>query len=1025
MEIKPNHKAIKAYYQALEAYQQQGMTHEGAVSQAFAVLLETVAKPLQWTLILEYTLPNRKRIDGALLDSFRIPRGYWEAKDTNDDIESEIKKKIAIGYPLINTIFEDTRHGVLYQNNLRVIKVDLSDPTELATLLTLLLGHSQPQIDEFHTAVTKFQERIPELATALLEHITKEEQKKNKGFVTAFESFYSLCKQTLNPNLSRDAVREMLVQHLLTERLFRTIFNNPDFTRRNVIAREIENVIDALTSQAFSRQEFLQQLDYFYIAIEQAAATITDFAEKQGFLNTVYERFFQGFSHKQADTHGIVYTPQEIVDFMCASVEAVLQREFGVSLSSKDVSILDPCVGTGNFIVNILRRISGMTLCYKYEQELFCNEVMLLPYYIASLNIEHAYYERTGEYRAFDGMCFVDTLDLAEAQQTDFFTDKNTERIERQKDANIMVIIGNPPYNVGQINENDNNKNREYETIDEQIRKTFVKDSKATLNTKLYDMYVRFFRWAIDRLEDRDGVICFVSNNGFLDGIAFDGFRKHVAQDFTHIYHLDLGGNARRGGGGNVFDIRVGVGITVLVRKGNSDGCVIHYHKVTEDWRKEQKLAFLTDTGDVYHVPWQRIHPDAKHTWLTQNLHVEFADFIPMGTKEAKANQDMDAHALFCLYSCGIVTSRDALVYSFQASELEQRAKTFIEIYNTTVDRLKRSKEGTDPLSLVDTTDVRIKWTRRVKKALTKKVYSSFEQEHVRNALYRPFTRQKVYFDALWNEERYKQHTIFPTVQSESENVLIAVAGTGNRKGPGCFLSNIIPCFDTLEKTQCFPFYTYDEDGSNRQENITDWALGQFQAHYGAELRQAHLLTKWDIFYYTYAVLHHPHYRQRYAQNLYRELPRIPMLGDSATFQTLVDIGKRLATLHLHYEEVEEYPLQTIENHDVAWTWRVEKMKLTRDKTAIVVNDALTLSGIPTQCFDYRLDNRSALEWVLDQYQVKTDKRSGIVSDPNREDEPEYIVRLIGRVVTVSVETVKLVGQIAEVPLEVDALHAP
>ncbi len=647
MEIKPNHKAIKAYYTEMEAYTQQDITHEGAVSQGFATLLETVAKQQQWTLIQQYALPSRKRIDGALLDSFRIPRGYWEAKDSSDDLESEIKKKIAIGYPLFNTIFEDTRHGVLYQNDQHVIKVDLSEPTELATLLTLVLGHTQPQIDEFHTAVTKFQARIPELATALLEHINNEEQKKNKGnkdFATAFESFCSLCKQTLNPNLSRDAVREMLVQHLLTERLFRTIFDNPDFTRRNIIACEVEHVIDALTSRAFSRQEFLRELDYFYRTIEDAAASITDFGEKQGFLNTVYERFFQGFSHKQADTHGIVYTPQEMVDFMCASVDVVLQREFGVSLSSKDVSILDPCVGTGNFMVNILRRINRMTLKYKYEHELFCNEVMLLPYYIASLNIEHAYYELTGEYIPFDGMCFVDTLDLAEAQQTDFFTDKNTERIERQKEANIMVIIGNPPYNVGQLNENDNNKNRTYPTVDERIRKTYSKDSKATLNNQLYDMYVRFFRWAVDRLEDRDGVICFVSNNSFVDQIAFDGMRKHLFQDFTHIYHLDLHGNVRQnpklsGTTHNVFGIQVGVGITLLVRKGGTDEKNLFYHRVPEDWRKEQKLLFLADKGDVYHVPWESLHPDAKQTWLTHGLHAEFATFLPMGTKDAKAHK--------------------------------------------------------------------------------------------------------------------------------------------------------------------------------------------------------------------------------------------------------------------------------------------------------------------------------------------------------------------------------------------------
>ncbi len=1016
MEIKPTHKAIKDYYQALKDYEKQGFSHEMAVRQAFANLLEAVVKPMQWTLILEYTLPNSKRrIDGALFDSFRIPRGYWEAKDTSDDLESEIKKKIAIGYPLVNTIFEDTCHGVLYQNNQYVTKANLSKPTDLADLLNRLLSHTQPQIDEFHTAVTTFQERIPELAKALIERIEEEEQKKNKGFVAAFEKFYNLCQETLNPNLSRDAVKEMLVQHLLTERLFRTIFDNPDFTRRNVIAREIEYVIDALTGNVSSRQEFLRKLDYFYRTIEATAATITDFGEKQGFLNTVYERFFQGFSQKQADTHGIVYTPQEIVDFMCASVDVVLQREFGVSLSSKDVSILDPCVGTGNFMVNILRRINRMTLRYKYEQELFCNEVMLLPYYIASLNIEHAYYERAGEYRAFDGMCFVDTLDLADAQQTDFFTDKNTERIERQKEANIMVIIGNPPYNVGQLNENDNNKNREYQAVDKSIRDTYVKDSKATLNTKLYDMYVRFFRWAVDRLEDRDGVICFVTNNSFVSQLAFDGMRKHLLQDFTHIYHLDLHGNVRQnpqlsGTTHNVFGIQVGVGITLLVRKGDIAERQLFYHRVPEDWRKEQKLLFLADKGDVQHVLWETLQSDAKQTWLTKGLHAEFDAFLPMGTKEARAKQKSTVQTIFKTFSHGVNTGRDSIAYTFDHEALAEHVEAFIEEYNAEVSRWIRAGQPKDDIDNFLRYE-KIKWSRNLKRDLRHERFATYDQKNIRSSLYRPFTKKWLYYADIGVDERGQTGRSFlPTLQSETENVLIWLK-TGSEWPMFALVSNSIPDLLPQGGSQCFPFYTYDEDGSNRTENITDWALGQFQTRYGTSV------SKWDIFSYTYAVLHHPEYRERYAKNLYRELPRIPMLGDSDTFQNLVDIGKRLTELHLHYEAAEEYPLQTMENRDVAWTWRVEKMKLTRDKTALVVNDALTLSGIPAECFAYRLGNRSALEWVVDQYQVKIDKRSGIVSDPNREDEPEYIVRLVGRVITVSVETVKLVERLAEVSL--------
>ncbi len=422
--ISPNHKAIQRYYAELADYRSQNVMHELALKTAFQALLQALAPTAKWMLIPEQTLANGKRPDGTLRDAFNLPRGYWEAKDTGDDLATEIRKKIAAGYPTVNTIFEDTRRAVLYQDGRPAFEADLTKPRELADLLRLFFGHSEPVIEDFHTAVDEFRQRIPDLAQGLMELIRREHG-QNKTFQHAFDNFKTLCATSLDPNIKVETIYEMLVQHLLTERLFRTVFDNSDFTRRNVIAAEIETVIAALTSRAFDRNEFLRSLDRFYVAVESAARGLEDWSEKQAFLNTVYERFFQGFSAKQADTLGIVYTPQEIVDFMCASVEEVLRREFGTSLSAPGVQILDPCTGTGNFIVNLIRRISGASLRAKYADDLFANEIMLLPYYIASLNIEHAYYERTGEYRAFEGLCFTDTLDL-EAQQMQMFTERNT-----------------------------------------------------------------------------------------------------------------------------------------------------------------------------------------------------------------------------------------------------------------------------------------------------------------------------------------------------------------------------------------------------------------------------------------------------------------------------------------------------------------------------------------------------------------------------------------------------------------------
>ena len=588
-------RAVKSYYAALQAYAAQNVSHETALRTAFSNLLESGAKAANWTLVPELSLSNGRKPDGTLRDEYKIPRGYWEAKDTADDLESEIAKKIAVGYPLTNTVFEDTRTAVLYQNRQRVLVADLQKPANLTGLLHRFFTHTNERIDEYRTAVSEFSGRIPDLADAL-KTIIADARLTNPRFVAAFAQFYELCRVALNPQIKSDALDEMLIQHLLTERLFRNVFDNPEFVQRNVIAAEIETVINALTSQSFSRQSFLAELDYFYVTIEETAKTITDWSEKQGFLNDVYERFFQDFSRRTADTHGIVYTPQAIVDFMCESVEEVLKSEFGKTLSSKGVTILDPCTGTGNFLVNILRRIAPMDLKRKYEKELFANEVMLLPYYIASLNIEHAYFEKMGQYRPFEGICFIDTLDLDSDQGTLQFSEENTARVLRQKNALITVIIGNPPYNVGQQNENDNNKNRKYREVDTSIKQTYAKESKATLLTKIYDAYVRFFRWASDRLAGNDGIVCYVTNNSFVDGMAFDGMRKQLAADFDQIYHLDLHGNVRKnpklsGTTHNVFGIQVGTGITVAIRKKGAERFV-KYHRVAENLTRFEKYAF-------------------------------------------------------------------------------------------------------------------------------------------------------------------------------------------------------------------------------------------------------------------------------------------------------------------------------------------------------------------------------------------------------------------------------------------------
>ena len=945
--IKPTHKPIKTYYAELEKYAQHGAENEGTVRAAFQNLLQHYCHQSNLTLLCEkshYT-PEKRRItpDGEVVDTFGLPHGYWEAKDTHDDLYTEADKKFAAGYPSKNIVVQSPTHALLYQHGRLQLDLDISEPRNLIQVLKGFFAYQEENISAWHTAVAEFRDTVPELGDKLAALIQTERQ-NNPHFQEAFTSFHRQCQASINPHLSIAAVEEMLIQHLLTERIFATVFRNRDFTRRNIIAREIEKVIDVLTEHALNRDQFLRILDPFYVAIEQTAATITDFSQKQGFLNTVYEQFFQGFSVKVADTHGIVYTPQPIVDFMVKSVEHILQTEFNRSMSDSGVHIIDPFVGTGNFIVRIMQELDPISLERKYTAdppELQCNEVMLLPYYIASLNIEHEFYTATNRYVSYEGLCLVDTFELAEdREQLQLFTPDNTARAEKQKETPMFVVIGNPPYNVGQLNENDNNKNREHKAMDKSIKDTYAKDSKATLRSQLYDPYIKAIRWALDRI-DEEGVVAFITNSSFIEGLAFDGMRKHLAADCEAIYILDLGGNARKGlkvSDANVFGIRVGVSINLFVKKkeNSSERARLFYYRTDDLWNRERKFDFLNDSQHAGGIVWESIQPDDRYTWLTEGLHAEFDTFIPIGSKEARGQKVVAVDVIFQTYSTGISTGRDAWVCNFNRNTLRENTNRIIENYNAEVARwAQRPDRDADLDNFVESDDTEIKWSRDLKAKLKRGRTAKYAEHKVRASLYRPFTKSNLYFDQTMDDVVSIFPTIFPTSEAESENQVIIVSDHGFRAGFNTLVTNLIPDSHILaarDRFQCFPFYTYDEDGTNRRENITDWALTAFQSRY-----RDNTLTKWDIFHYTYGLLHHPDYREKYEANLKRDLPHIPFAKD---FWGFAEAGKRLADLHVNYESQPEYDkLQFIQNPDVPLNWRVEKMKLSKDKTSLIYND--------------------------------------------------------------------------------------
>ena len=693
LTLKPTHKAVTAYYTALERYRQHGVSHETAVRAAFQALLEACARQVNWTLICEYSLrvpansqgyrdkdvpPTREtgpraaviRLDGALLDEHSLPRGTWEAKGVRGNLRAEIEKKFDAGYPQDNILFQTPERAILYQHGREVINADITERETLVTVLETFFAYERENAAQWRAAVAKFKDTVPALRREA-KQLIQTRHRESPRFRNAFADFHQLCQTTINPNLSQTAVQEMLLQHLLTERTFRTVFDNPDFAQRNVIAREIEKVINALIEEAYSRDAFLENLKPFYREIEREAATLVDFSQKQHFLNTVYEQFFQGDSAEVADTHGIVYTPQPIVDFMVRSVNHVLKTEFDRSLSDAGVHIIDAFVGTGNFIVRLMREIPPFHLEAKYRSELWCNEVLLLPYYIATLNIEHEFYEATQRYLPFEGISLVDTFELAEERQLSLLTAENTARVEKQKASPMFVVIGNPPYNAGQVNENDNNKNRKYPAMDARIEATYAKDSTATLKNSLYDPYVKSLRWASDRI-GKEGIVVLVTNNSFLDGTSFDGMRKHLAADFDEIYILDLGGNARKDKlvtDASVFGIRVGVSINLFVKRAaraypsrypspygeQREPARIFYFRTDDAWNKNQKFEFLAQSEHIGNVPWQTLETRCTaYLAHRRDSTAEFLTFLPMGSKVAKRTKSEPEGVIFHTFSNGV-----------------------------------------------------------------------------------------------------------------------------------------------------------------------------------------------------------------------------------------------------------------------------------------------------------------------------------------------------------------------------------
>ncbi|WP_346763009.1 type ISP restriction/modification enzyme [Arthrobacter sp. Soil736] len=864
-------------------------------------------------------------------------------------------------------------------------------------------------------------------------------EQADTGHRKAFDDFIQGLQENLNPDIDQAQAVEMLAQHLVTKPVFDAMFTDSNFTEHNPVSLAMQNILNQLDDHsAFEKER--AGLEKFYDSVRARVKSIDNAAAKQKIILELYDNFFRNAFPRVADRLGIVFTPVPVVDYILRSADAALRLEFGKSLSDEGVSILEPFVGTGTFVTRLLQSglIKPEDLYRKYTQELFANEIVLLSYYIAAINIETVFAEESKKngvdhgYVPFDGIALTDTFQLNESDGAfdSVVFPENSERVQRQKNQDIRVIVMNPPYSAGQTSANDNNQNQAYPVLDASISATYAKASSATSTKNLMDSYIRGIRWASNRIND-DGVIAFVSNGSFLDANSMDGIRKAFANEFSRIFVYNLRGNQRTSGetsrreGGKIFGSgsRTQVAIAILIKNSARSGPAdIQYRDIGDYLTREQKLDILSIEQSLEGTDWGQIFPNEHGDWLNHRDE-NFEAFQPMGDKATKGKTTTPG--VFENYSLGLGTNRDAWCYNFGRGAVANNMERTIGVYNFEIGR--SSKEGTNSREMDKT---RIAWSSSLESSFKQQKLVAFSTEKIVRAAYRPFCKQNVYFDPIFNHRVNQLPKMFPT--PAHSNLAIVTSAT-NGKDASSLVLDALPDLHIVGDAQCFSLYTYESvstdtqgdlfaeadpdavDGYRRKDNITDLTLNTYRGFY-----EDPELGKEDIFYYIYGLLHTPKYKEQYKADLMKMLPRIPKVKD---FWGFSQAGRRLAELHLNYETVEPFPLEEISSGSIAGVsdeefdfYRVNKLSFgaRKDRSRIIYNTRITLAGIPDESFNYQVNGKSALEWIIDRYQVTTHKESQITNDPNdycREvGNPRYILDLIKRIVTVSVETNKIVA---------------
>ena len=868
---------------------------------------------------------------------------------------------------------------------------------------------------------------------------------------TAFDKFLLGLQKNINPSIDDEQAIEMLAQHIITQPIFDALFEGYSFVKSNAVSSAMQGMMDSLEegSNLAEQDETLQK---FYDSVRKRAEGIDNADGKQRIIIELYDKFFKTAFPKMVDKLGIVYTPVECVDFIIHSVNDILKKEFDRSISDENIHILDPFTGTGTFLVRLLQSglIDLKDLERKYKNELHANEIVLLAYYIAAINIENAYHDATpdpddgigkSKYTPFDGIVLTDTFQLSESPESEkLFSEmfpQNSERVAKQKKAPLRVIIGNPPYSSGQRSANDNAQNQKYEKLDERIAQTYAELTDATNKNSLYNSYIKAFRWSTDRLDENGGIISFISNGAWLDDNSSDGFRKTLENEFSSIYIFNLRGNARTSGelrqkeGGGVFGLgsRNTISITLLVKNPNrnNDKATIYYHDIGDYLNQFDKLNIIKKFKSISNskMKWEIIQPNEHGDWISHRNDI-FGTFIPL-TPDKKFN--LKSESFFTLNSMGAGTSRDAWVINSSKNNLDKNVKRMVEFFNSQIDDYQIEKIKNPNLKIddfIDRNPKEISWSSSLIPNAEKGNKAIYEPHKIVQSSYRPFNKQFLYFGDKLIHRKGQFEEIFTKSLNYSENKIICISSTN--KGLGLLITNLIADTHFNGDTQCFPLYYYEENKSGqkglfdendtpkyiRRDGISNFILNRGKELYGKKV------TKEDIFYYVYGLLHSKSYQEQFENDLKKMMPQLPLIDNVKEFWIYSNAGKKLAELHLNYEEILPLPLVEISGDDRK-SYSVEKMRFAKKdiKDSILYNGKITISNIPEKAYEYIVNGKSAIEWVMERYQIKTEKDSGIVNNPNDwADEvgnPRYILDLLLSIINVSVQTVDIVNGLPKV----------